>query len=187
MIKLIKYLKPFIFAIIFAVILLFIQAMSELSLPDYMSKIINVGIQQSGLENTVPIAITQTQLEKIFLFANDSSLSLIKENYILIEKNNQDFDSYLKEFPILEKENIYVLKKVSKNIEMELDEVFSEYLFILFSLENIENSEFEDVESFFKMISILPENQKNLFIESFYAEITKIDSSIKYHQLFKNE
>jgi ATP-binding cassette subfamily B protein len=180
MIKLIKFLKPFIFAIIFAVILLFIQAMSELSLPDYMSKIVNVGIQQSGFENTVPIAITQKQLEKIFLFADDSSLSLIKENYILIEKNNQDFDSYLKDFPILEKENIYVLKKVSKNIEMELDDVFSEFLFILFSLENIENNEFEDVESFFKMISILPENQKDIFIESFYEKITKIDSSIKY-------
>jgi ATP-binding cassette subfamily B protein len=54
MLKLLKYLKPFIGLIIAAVALLFVQAAADLSLPDYMSDIVNVGIQQGGLKMQYP-------------------------------------------------------------------------------------------------------------------------------------
>ena len=49
MIKLIRYLKPYWASIILVIALLFVQANADLALPDYMSRIVNVGIQQSGI------------------------------------------------------------------------------------------------------------------------------------------
>ena len=54
MIKLMKYLKKSAGYIVLIIALLFLQAYCDLSLPDYTSKIINVGIQQKGIEDSVP-------------------------------------------------------------------------------------------------------------------------------------
>ena len=56
--KLIKHLKPFVWSILAIFVLLFGQAMADLSLPGYMADIVNVGIQQNGIENSVPEAIS---------------------------------------------------------------------------------------------------------------------------------
>jgi ATP-binding cassette subfamily B protein len=59
MLKLIGYLKPYTIFILVAIALLFVQALTELALPDYMSRIVNVGIQQGGIEDAIPQAISQ--------------------------------------------------------------------------------------------------------------------------------
>jgi ATP-binding cassette subfamily B multidrug efflux pump len=68
MLRLTKYLKPYLLLIITAIILLFVQANADLALPDYLAKIINVGIQQGGIENAVPSAIRQSEMDKLVLF-----------------------------------------------------------------------------------------------------------------------
>ena len=65
MIKLIKYLRPFVVMISMAIALLFVQAMCDLALPDYTSNIVNKGIQQGGILDAVPQAIRQSQMNKI--------------------------------------------------------------------------------------------------------------------------
>jgi ATP-binding cassette subfamily B multidrug efflux pump len=54
MLRLLKYLKPYTLLVVLAIVLLFVQANADLALPDYMSKIVNVGIQQGGVENARP-------------------------------------------------------------------------------------------------------------------------------------
>lgn len=54
MLKITKYFKPYIGLLLLAIALLYIQAQADLALPDYMSRIVNVGIQQSGVESAVP-------------------------------------------------------------------------------------------------------------------------------------
>ena len=54
MMQLIRYLKPYWVSIVVIVALLFAQAMTDLALPDYMSNIVNVGLQQGGIERAVP-------------------------------------------------------------------------------------------------------------------------------------
>jgi len=77
MIRLFKYLKPYILLILLAIALLFVQANADLALPDYMSKIVNNGIQQGGVENAVPQAIRQSEMNKlvIFMSADNQALS----------------------------------------------------------------------------------------------------------------
>jgi ATP-binding cassette subfamily B protein len=48
--------------VLITILLLFVQANADLALPDYMSKIVNVGIQQGGIENAVPTAIRQSEM-----------------------------------------------------------------------------------------------------------------------------
>ena len=54
MMQLIRYLKPYWVSIVVIIALLFAQAMTDLALPDYMSNIVNVGLQQGGIERAVP-------------------------------------------------------------------------------------------------------------------------------------
>ena len=68
MFRLAKYLKPFIAIILISVVLLFLQAMANLALPNYMSNIVNVGIQQGGIENAVPEAVRKSQMDKLTIF-----------------------------------------------------------------------------------------------------------------------
>ena len=61
--KLFKHLKPFVWAIVVIFVLLFAQAMLDLSLPGYMANIVNIGIQQNGIENAVPQAIGAVRIQ----------------------------------------------------------------------------------------------------------------------------
>ena len=65
MLRLAKYLKPYVLLILMAVVLLFVQANADLALPDYMSNIVNYGIQQGGVVNAVPVAIRQSEMNRL--------------------------------------------------------------------------------------------------------------------------
>ena len=65
MVRLMKYLRGSIFAVIVIVIFLAIQAMANLALPNYTSKIVDIGIQQNGIENSVTNVIQESELDKI--------------------------------------------------------------------------------------------------------------------------
>ena len=67
MTKVLKYLKPFTLSIILVIGLLIVQATCDLSLPDYTSNIVNVGIQQNGIKNAVPTVIREKELNKNFI------------------------------------------------------------------------------------------------------------------------
>lgn len=111
MYKLTKYLKPFTGLILIAIVFLFGQAMADLSLPDYMSKIVNVGIQNGGIENAVPEAVRASQMERILMFVGEEDRSEVVDKYKLIDKSSTDYPMYVKKYPVLDKEPIYVLKE----------------------------------------------------------------------------
>ena len=113
-----KTIKKYTFPIILVFVLLFIQAMCDLSLPDYTSKIVNVGIQQSGIDSVAPDVIRESELKKLLLFTNTEETNRILNSYELITKGNAE---YSKKYPILENENVYVLKKISKEEKEALE------------------------------------------------------------------
>src|SRR5512147_3313942 len=113
MIRLARYLKPFTVLILLSVVLLFTQAMADLSLPDYLSRIVNNGIQQSGVENAVPQAIRQSEMNKVVLFMSDADKATVLGHYTLIDSTSPDYDKYLKDYPVLATEPVYVLKDIS--------------------------------------------------------------------------
>lgn len=87
--KLFKYLKKYWYAILAALVLLVIQAHSDLTLPSITSEIVDVGIQQGGLETATPTKIRESTLSAIQLFMTDEEKETIADNY---EKKTEKVD-----------------------------------------------------------------------------------------------
>ncbi|EOH87132.1 hypothetical protein UAS_01597 [Enterococcus asini ATCC 700915] len=87
--KLFKYLKKYWYAILAALVLLVVQAHSDLTLPSITSEIVDVGIQQGGLETVTPTKIRESTLSAIQLFMTDEEKETIADNY---EKKTEKVD-----------------------------------------------------------------------------------------------
>ena len=83
--KLAKYIKPYILTVSICFIILFVEAMCELNLPNLMSNIVNVGIQNSGIENSAPEAISKNGFQLMTGFMNQSEKDLVNANYISVK------------------------------------------------------------------------------------------------------
>jgi ATP-binding cassette subfamily B multidrug efflux pump len=114
MLRLRKYLKPYTLLIILSIVLLFIQANANLALPDYLSKIVDNGIQQHGVENAVPLAIRQSEIEKLSTFMSSDQNDRTLNDYLLVKPGSADATQYLQQYPALANEPIYVLKNVGQ-------------------------------------------------------------------------
>lgn len=135
MIRLARYLKPFTLLIVLSVVLLFTQAMADLSLPDYLSRIVNNGIQQSGVENPVPQASRQSEMNKATLFMTDTDKTTVLGHYTLITKDSPDYDKYLQDYPVLATESVYVLNDLSSEDEGIIKPIISKALIAVSGIE----------------------------------------------------
>ena len=120
MVKLAKYTKPYLVMIVLAIVLLFAQANLDLALPDYLSRIVNTGIQQGGVENAVPVAIRQSEMNRVVIFMSAEDKAAVLADYTLVDKNSAEYEKYVAEYPALETESVYVLNKIDQT---ELDRI----------------------------------------------------------------
>ena len=127
MIRILKELKPFSIIILIIIGLLFGQAMTDLALPDYMSKIVNIGIQQNGIENPVPEMIRSKEMEKIKIFLTEEEKSLVDHSYELKEE-----------------EDLYILIQDSKEDIEIMDSFLGRAILTVMALENDINNPFTD-------------------------------------------
>jgi ATP-binding cassette subfamily B multidrug efflux pump len=114
MLRLTKYLKPYVIAILIAIALLFVQANADLALPDYLSKIVNNGIQQSGVETAVPKAIRKSEMDKVVLFLSADDRTLVLDSYDLVQPASSGATQYMSQYPALASGPIYVLRSVDQ-------------------------------------------------------------------------
>ncbi len=137
MLRLLKYLKPFLLLVILSIVLLFVQANADLALPDYMSKIVNIGIQAGGVENAIPQAIRQSEMNrlKIFLSADDATRML--KDYTLIDATSADYNRYLTQYPALQEAPVYVLNSLDQTEMDWLNPVMAKGLMVLYSIEQV--------------------------------------------------
>jgi len=120
MLKLIRYIKPYWVLLVLAIALLFAQANFDLALPDYLSRIVNTGIQQGGVENAVPEAIRAKEMDRVVIFMSADDKASVLADYTLVDKNSADYEAFAAKYPILASEPVYVLNKIDK---AELDRI----------------------------------------------------------------
>ena len=111
MLKMFRYMKKSAGYLLLIFGLLFVQAFCDLSLPSYTSKIVDVGIQQKGVEDAVPDKIREVSMEMLLLFMTE-------------EDQQEVLDAYEK------KEGLYELKKISKDQREELNRPLAEAMMI---------------------------------------------------------
>lgn len=131
MLRLLKFLKPFVFHIILAVCLLFIMANADLALPDYLSRIVNIGIQRSGIEDAVPEAIRQESMERLFLFMTADERSQVEANYTLVEKGDPAYLDVLTKYPLIADKSVYTLNKIDTATRDQLNPIMGKAFTII--------------------------------------------------------
>ncbi len=138
MLNLIKRLKPYTWQIVIIFALLFSQAMIELTLPDYMSRIINVGIQQNGTENPAPDVIRASEMAKLKILMNDQDRAVVESDYRLLDKqtlSTEDYAVLLKKYPILAIEPLYELKTEARTAIPALNLIFGKPEMVVYLIE----------------------------------------------------
>ena len=139
MTKLFKYLKQSWVAILTILILLALQATTELSLPTYTSNIVNVGIQQSGIENATIKAIRESEMDKLTTFMSDSDKNKVLDNYKLINKDNlseDEFNKYKDDYPAIKDESLYILNTKDKETIEKLSDILAKPMLLVYNIEN---------------------------------------------------
>ena len=135
MLRLAKYLKPYLLLILIAIALLFVQANADLALPDYMSNIVNYGIQQGGVVNAVPMAIRQSEMNRLLAFMSAGNQTTVLADYTLVDKNAADYATNVKLYPVQATEPIYVLKNVDQTEITRLNPIMGKALLAVSGIE----------------------------------------------------
>ena len=167
MFKMLKYLRQSAGYIICIVLLLFLQAYCDLSLPDYTSRIVNVGIQQQGIEDGVPDKIRSSSVDQLFLFMDVKEREEIERNYT-------------------KEGDIYVRKEISQEERDKLNQVFRVPMLIVQQLSE-DNQQTEAIREQLKLpgnadllqaIGQFPQQQREEMFQEISEQISQMPDSI---------
>ncbi|HJC83019.1 MAG TPA: ABC transporter ATP-binding protein/permease [Candidatus Anaerostipes avicola] len=127
MLKLFRYLKKAYLPVICIVALLIMQALCELSLPTYTSNIVNVGIQQGGIEDAVPEVMREQTFQGLSAVMKKDDAEEMKDAYELYSKDkvaDSEYDTY-------KDGRLYVRKDISSEERKDLDQSMSKAMIML--------------------------------------------------------
>ncbi len=165
MLKMLKYLKESLLSIIAVFLLLIIQAICELALPQYTSKIVDVGIQQSGIESAVPLRIPAVELEKLMLFMDESGHAAVQRYY-----NESD--------------GIYALNDDLDNVTIDLDNILALPEAIVLSIEKMSadtikdyfGGQVKDRNEIYNYLKSVPEEQRKQTVEEIESQFLEMSN-----------
>ncbi|NCC54908.1 MAG: ABC transporter ATP-binding protein [Erysipelotrichia bacterium] len=161
MLRLTKYLKKFWFALICVIALLYGQAQCELALPDYMSDIVSIGVQSSGIENSVPQLVSKETYEHLQIFMNDEERNTLATHYRFVNNvANKDELPYEISDKTLKK-GVYVIKEQASLTNQTLKEAMVEPLMLVSGINASINGKSnavisKDDDSFSEMMENIP-------------------------------
>ena len=167
MIKMFHYMKERWYYIVLIIALLFLQANCDLALPDYTSKIVNIGIQQKGIEDGVPEKIREESMEKLFLFMEDKDVDTVKDAYTL-------------------KGDIYKLKEINKDEREKLNSIFGMPMMAVESFEEggdqvkqiKEKMQLPEDADLFQVFSQMPKEQLLKMMDAMTSNMKDMPDSI---------
>ena len=121
--KLLKtYLKPFAALVLACILLLFGQAMCDLTLPNLMSDIVNTGIQLGGVDEAAPAVLNQQAVDLLTLFMNDAEAGTFKNAYTPVEHGSDEETKLAKTY-----ENIKDMDAVALSKDADVQAVDDAY------------------------------------------------------------
>ena len=121
--KLLKtYLKPFAALVLACILLLFGQAMCDLTLPNLMSDIVNTGIQLGGVDEAAPAVLNQQAVDLLTLFMNDTDAETFKNAYMPVEQGSDEETKLAKTY-----ENIKDMDAVALSKDADVQAVGDAY------------------------------------------------------------
>ena len=166
MLKMFHYMKERWYYVVMIIVLLFVQAYCDLSLPDYTSKIVNVGIQQKGIEDGVPDTIRKESLEHLLLFLDEKEKAKVEDAYTL-------------------KDDVYKRNDVTKEERDELNSILAIPMMSAGSLEDEEKAAeiktqmgLPEESDLWQVLEQLPQEQLDAMKDSLTEKIEEMPESI---------
>ena len=168
MVKLMRYLKKSAGYIVLIMGLLFLQAYCDLSLPDYTSRIINVGIQQGGIEDNVPQKMRTSTMKALSVFMDDDDMKQVEKYY------EEDKD-------------IYVLKDgISKDERENLDHLLEKPMMLYYGMCSgsdeskamTENMGLQEGTDPVQALRAMPEEMKTQILQAMNEKLENMPESI---------
>lgn len=114
MLKLFPYIKKYYVMILASILLLFLQANVDLTLPDYLSRIVNIGIQQGGVDTSIPQAMRENSFNEMQLFLSTDDVKTITNAYQLVQPSDPGYADLAMNYPNSANQPLYVLKSLDK-------------------------------------------------------------------------
>ncbi len=199
MLKVLKNLKKSFWQVLVIVILLCIQATTDLALPDYTSKIINIGIQSGGIETTIPEMIAKEDMETLLIFTKEEDnildyYTLVGENFT--KQEEKTIHQYIGKDKKIEPNTIYLLKEgIEEDKKSELSKKIAGPLIEVTMLQkeeiqtqikeqiiaNVvpEQQQYIQSQNLIEIIKTLPEESKEQMIKEFTKKTDEMQESIK--------
>ena len=198
MLKVLRNLKKSFLSVVVIVLLLCLQAATDLALPEYTSKIVNIGIQAGGIEEAVPEIIAKEDMDNLLMFTQEDNQIL--ENYTLVgkEPNKQEetiINKYLGKDKEVQADTIYTLKKIEEEPKQELAKIMATPLLEWQTIQKEEianpikekmmakmpevQKHYIQTQSLMEIIKNTPEEQRNEVLSQFTSKIDDMQDSIK--------
>ena len=204
--NLFKYAASYWKAMIAIVLILVVQAYCDLSLPAYTSDIVNVGIQQGGIEDEVPRQIATEEMEKLLLFVSEDDQQTVmdaytedntsykKEAYVLKDSVAEDEDTMedlrdILQIPMMMTSGIESGSDTTKQMEDKLKEQMSQGMAQSMPQgadqtmpEGMPQGEIQAVSlddmSMFELLKMLPAEQRATMVEKIEEQMSEMPDTI---------
>ena len=192
--NLFKYAASYWKAMIAIVLILVVQAYCDLSLPAYTSDIVNVGIQQGGIEDEVPRQIATEEMEKLLLFVSEDNQQTVmdaytedntsykKEAYVLKdsvaeEENTMENLKDILQIPMMMTSGIESGSDTTKQMEDKLKEQMSQGMAQSMPQGESQAVSLDDM-SMFDLLKMLPAEQRTTMVEKIEEQMSEMPDTI---------
>ncbi len=125
MFKLLKKIDNLLIPMLLITLLLFVQAWTELEIPVHTANIINVGIQQGGIEQAVPDVITEEELNALKALMKSDEKALVDKSYTTVTSADAGYAAIKEDYPNLSGKAFTLKEEISEEDLRNLDAAFS--------------------------------------------------------------
>lgn len=195
MLRLKRFYTPYWFNILLAALLVVAVAWSNLALPDYLSKIVNTGIQKNGVESSLPVAMRQSTMDRLVTMMPAEDQAEVLDHYSLVEPGSTSAADLIKTYPVLSDQAVYVLKEISKAEKDAIEEKLAKPMIVVEALNLIqEDSEkakqvlgenfpfkFDQLTQgtdIMQMLETLPKDQRQALRDSISGHLNQLEGTI---------
>ena len=176
----------FVIPIMVVIGLLVIQALCDLELPSYTSDIINNGIQQGGVDRGLPEVLTVDMFDAIVKISDEDPAILASYDlYVTENLSTTELKDLTNKYPLLEEENLYLLKDLTEEEKDIVEEKIKEPLIITTmlysnneSLKTMLNVEVPADSTLLDIVLAMDDNTFDMVISAISSSLSEMDSSI---------
>jgi len=198
MLRLKKYYKPYMKFILPAILFVLVVAWSDLQLPDYLSNIVNVGIQQKGVESGAPVVLSESTYQRIGELYPDEQAQL-QQYYELVTPGSPQSVTLATDFPKAAEEAVYALKPLDDAQKLVVEDLISKPMVFIQSVHMIQQDPeraklllgenfpldpklLSSGQDLLSLLSMMPQAQRAQLLDKVNQHLTSLEGTI-LHQL----